>query len=219
MLKRNLTSELMSKFNEALNKIIEYRNLGKNEKALAVIDDTLKEIFRLGMKFFNSLSDDNLLDMIRTDGGINTDKCIMMAKLLEEESYILEAQGNLDDSFYIALKSLNLFLQAYEGNKENCDLQHHFSDIEFLIEKLSEYKLPFLIQHKIIDYYVEVTKYDKSEDAMYEILEESNFDKEAVAKGISLYELLLSKSDGDLEKGNLSREEIEESLSLLKKKL
>ncbi|MDW8799906.1 DUF6483 family protein [Clostridium sp. A1-XYC3] len=219
MLKRNLTSELMSKFNEALNKIMEYKMSGKNEEALIVIDNTLKEIFRLGMKFFNSLSDDNLLDMIKTDGTINTDKCIMMAKLLEEEASILELQGNLDDAFYIELKSLNLFLHAYEGDNENCDLQHHFEDIEIMIEELSEYRLPSSVQNRIIDYYVKTNKYDKAEDTLYEILQENDFSNETIEKGISLYELLLNKDDNTLEEGNLSREEVEESLSILKKRL
>ncbi|MCT8977162.1 DUF6483 family protein [Clostridium sp. CX1] len=219
MLKRNLTSELMSKFNEALNKIMEYKMSGKNEEALIVIDNTLKEIFRLGMKFFNSLSDDNLLDMIKTDGTINTDKCIMMAKLLEEEASILELQGNLDDAFYIELKSLNLFLHAYEGDNENCDLQHHFEDIEIMIEELSEYRLPSSLQNRIIDYYVKTNKYDKAEDTLYEILQENDFSNETIEKGISLYELLLNKDDNTLEEGNLSREEVEESLSILKKRL
>ena len=90
MLKRNLTAELVGKFNEALAKIQEYKNEGENEEALSVIDNTLKELFRLGSKFFNSFSDENLIDMVKTDGTINADKCIMMAKLLEEEAEIFE---------------------------------------------------------------------------------------------------------------------------------
>lgn len=219
MLKRNLTAELVGKFNEALAKIKEYREEGKNEEALIVIDNTLKDLFRLGFKFFNSFSDENLIDMVKTDGTINADKCIMMAKLLEEDAEILEDLGDSDESFYIYLKSLNLFLEAFLNKDEDCDLQGFFSDIDIIIEKICDYKVPVILQNKMIDYYIKTKNYDKAENILYEILEENDFNKNLLEKGISFYEELLNKDDEELENGNLSKEEIIESLSSLKKKL
>lgn len=219
MLKRNLTAELVGKFNEALTKILEYKNEGKNEEALNVIDNTLKELFRLGSKFFNSFSDENLIDMIKTDGTINADKCIMMAKLLEEEADIIEILGDSNEAFYINLKSLNLFLEAYINKDNNCDLYNFFSDIDIVIEKINDYKIPIIIQSKMIDYYTKINKYDEAENILYEILEDQEFSKNVIDKALSFYETLLTKSDDDLDNGNLSREEINESLAALKKKL
>lgn len=219
MLKRDLTAELVGKFNEALDKIKKYREEGKNEEALNAIDNTLKDLFRLGFKFFNSFSDENLIDMVKTDGTINADKCIMMAKLLEEDAEILENLGDSNESFYIYLKSLNLFLEAFLNKDEDCDLQYFFSDIDIIIEKICDYKVPLILENKMIDYYIKIKNYDKAENILYEVLEDNNFDKAVLESGISFYEELLTKSDEDLENGNLSREEIVESLSVLKKKL
>lgn len=219
MLKRNLTSELVTKFNEALAKILEHKSECNYDEALRVLDSTLKDIFRLGMKFFNSLSDENLIEMIKTNGTINTDKCIMMAKLLEEESNILECQGKSNEAFYINLKSLNLFIQSYIGNNGDCDLQHHFSDIDIIIEKTSDYKLSFTLQNRIMDYYGKIKKYDKAEDMLFEILEDNDFNKEVLEKGLAFYKELLNKGDEDLHIGNLSKEEVEDSLNTLRKKL
>lgn len=219
MLKRDLTAELVGKFNEALDKIKKYREEGKNEEALNAIDNTLKDLFRLGFKFFNSFSDENLIDMVKTDGTINADKCIMMAKLLEEDAEILENLGDSNESFYIYLKSLNLFLEAFLNKDEDCDLQYFFSDIDIIIEKICDYKVPLILENKMIDYYIKIKNYDKAENILYEVLEDNNFDKAVLENGISFYEELLTKSDEDLENGNLSREEIVESLSVLKKKL
>lgn len=219
MLKRNLTSELIGKFNEALAKIKDYKREGKNEEALNAIDNTLKDLFRLGIKFFNSFSDENLIDMVKTDGTINADKCIMMAKLLEEESEILETLGNSNEAFYIYLKSLNLFLEAFLSKNEDCDLQCFFSDIDIIIEKVCDYKVPLILQDKIIDYYIKTKNYDRAENILYEILEDNNFNKSVLEKGISFYKELLTKDNEDLKNGNLDREEIIESLSVLKNKL
>jgi hypothetical protein len=219
MLKRNLTSELVKKFDEALEKILIYKKEKKYNEALIVIDDTFKEIFRLSSKFFNSFSDENLVDMIKTDGTINADKCIMMAKLLEEESEIFEAQENTDEGFYIKLKALNLFLEAFINKDSNCELQNYFSDIDPIIENVSEYKLPTSLQNKIMDYYTKTSRYDKAEDALYEILKSKDFSKDAIEKAINFYEMLLSKDNNELEDGDFSKEEAEEALSALKKKL
>ncbi len=219
MLKRNLTSELVAKFKEFMDKILNYRKEGKNKEALNTIDDTFKEIFRLSSKFFNSFSDENLLDMIKTDGTINADKCIMMAKLLEEEALIFEDENNLDEAFYMNLKSLNLFLEAYVNKDNDCDLQDYFSDIQPIIEKVYQYKMPVSIQNKIMDYYVKMNRYDKAEDIFYDVLEHNDFNKNIIEKGIVFYESLLLKDDKTLNESNLPREEINESLSFLKNKL
>lgn len=219
MLKRNLTSELVAKFKEFMDKILKLRKEGKNQEALTVIDNTFKEIFRLSSKFFNSFSDENLLDMIKTDGTINADKCIMMAKLLEEEALIFEDENNLDEAFYMNLKSLNLFLEAYVNKNDNCDLQNYFSDIEPIIEKVCSYKIPISIQNKLMDYYLKTNSYDKAEDMFYDILENNNFDGDIIKKGLDFYESLLLKDDNDLNKNNLPREEINESIKFLKNKL
>lgn len=219
MLKRNFTSELVKKFHEALDNILEYKNSNKYSEALTLIDDTFKEIFRLSSKFFNSFSDENLIDIIKTDGTVNTDKCIMMAKLLEEESDIFKKQGNINDAFYTNLKSLNLFLEAYINKNNSCDLENYFSDIDCILDELSEYKISAVLQNKIIHYYTKKGSYDKAENILYELLENNNFSKASIDLGISFYEELILKEDKDLEKGNLPREEINESLFTLKQKL
>ena len=61
-IKSNLTAALVKKFADALEKIQKYKGEGKNEEALTAIDDAFKEIFRLSSKFFNSFSDENLMD-------------------------------------------------------------------------------------------------------------------------------------------------------------
>ena len=102
--------------------------------------------------------------MIKTDGTLNADKCIMMAKLLEEEGEIYEFQNNSNEAFYLNIKALNLLLEAYINKDNNCDLQSYFSDIDLIISKISDYKLPTSLEYKILDYYVKINTYDKAED-------------------------------------------------------
>ena len=219
MLKRTITAELIKKFNEMLYKILDDMDNENYEGALDLIDAAFKDIFRLSIKFFNSLSLENIMEMVKINGSIVTDKCIMMAKLLEEEGNILENQNKLDDAFYIHQKSLNLFLEAYLNESTTCDLKEYFSDIDPLINKVCEYKLYFTLLSKIADYYAETKRYDKADNVIYEILGENDYDEKHIKFSIEFYENLLLKSDNDLNSGNLPREEIEQSLSSLRNML
>ena len=91
MLKRTITAELIKRFNELLIKILDSKKNKNYKEALDLIDNAFKDMFRLSLKFFNSFSVESLMDMVKVKGTINTEKCIIIAKLLEEEGNILEA--------------------------------------------------------------------------------------------------------------------------------
>ncbi|MCI1944282.1 DUF6483 family protein [Clostridium luticellarii] len=221
MLKRTITAELIKKFNELLIKILDNKKSKNYEEALNLIDAAFKDMFRLSLKFFNSLSVENLMDMVKDKGTINTDKCIIMAKLLEEEGTILEIQNELDYSFYINQKSLHLFLNAYlnSGREDDCELSSYFTDIDSIIGKVCQYKLSYELQNQIIAYHIKSCRYDKAENIVYELLEESNYSTDMINYSIKFYNNLLLKSNSELSAGNLPREEILDSLSSLKANL
>lgn len=216
MLKRNIVSELVKKFTEALKKIEKLKTCKKYGEALDSIDSVLKDVFRLSVKFFNSLSDENILDMVNTNDILDTDRCIIIAKLLKEEADIFEAQGRLNESFSIYLKSLYLYIKAFK-NQNDAELLTYLSDIDLILEKVVEFKLPNNQLNEIIDYYTEIACYDKAENFLYELLDENNYSPETIEKGIYFYNELLKKDPEDLEKGNLPFEEVKSGLEHLKK--
>ncbi|MHC6180655.1 DUF6483 family protein [Clostridium sp. JNZ X4-2] len=219
MLKRTITAELIKKFNELLIKILDGKKNKNYREALDLIDTAFKDMFRLSLKFFNSLSVNSLMEMVKINGTINTDKCIIMAKLLEEEGNILESQNKLNDSFYIHQKSLHLFLNAYLSERVDCELEVHFSDIDSIISKICQYKLSYELENQIVAYYTKSCKYDKAEDIIYELLQENAYSSQSIKYSIEFYNNLLLKSDSELCAGNLPREEIIDSLSSLKTSL
>jgi len=196
MLKINVNSELIRKFSEVIQGILSMIEKGEYEKALELIDGAFKDFFRLGSKFFNSLSEENLLELARTNSIMDVDKCIIMAKLLMEEARVFEKLHDKNGSFYLYAKSLYLYVEAYEYAEEETDLDTYFSDIETLIIKVSDYK----------------GAYDKADNILYDLLEETGFSEESKGYAAEIYKALLSREDAELVKGNLTREEVMESL-------
>lgn len=218
MLKINVNSELIRKFSEIIKRILKKIEAGEYEKALTDIDGAFKDFFRLGSKFFNALTEENLLDMVKTNNIMDIDKCIIMSKLLLEEGKALEKLYQDNESFFIYQKSLYLYIEAYINVEEEVELKEYFQDINILLSKVSEYKLSLKLHKQIINYYMKVKEYDIAENLIYEILEEEDYSSEALAYALDCYKALLAKEDQELIKGNLPREEILESSDSIQKK-
>jgi tetratricopeptide (TPR) repeat protein len=212
MLKINVNSELIRKFSEVIRGILSMIEKGEYEKALELIDGAFKDFFRLGSKFFNSLSEDNLLELARTNTIMDVDKCIIMAKLLMEEARVFEKLHGKSESFYLYAKSLYLYVEAYEYVEEETELDKYFSDIGTLIIKVSDYKLDADLQKQLVRYNMKKGAYDKADNILYDLLEDTGSTEESKAYAAEIYKALLSREDAELVKGNLTREEVTESL-------
>lgn len=213
MLKINMNSELIKRFYKIIKEINDNINAENYKSALESVEEAFKEFFRLDSKFFNSLSEENLLDMIKTNNIMDLYKCIIMSKLLMEEGVIYEKLQAENESFYLYQKSLYLYIEALLNLDEDEEIDKYKRDVTILIDKLSEYKLICKLQKQIVSYYLKEGEYANAENLVYELLE---YDQEVHKEyAISFYKGLLSKKDDDLNKGRLPREEIIESLGSL----
>ncbi|MBP2032513.1 ribosomal protein L9 [Clostridium algifaecis] len=219
MLKRSITNELAQNFINYLNELDKEKNNKNYNEALNLIDTAFKDIFKLDGKFFSSFSTKNLIDMASTKGGISIDKCVMMAKLLEEEAIILEAQNKLDEAFYINQKSLDIFLYAYMDENSTCTLDKYFDDIQPIIDNVYEYKLPVSLETKIRDYYVISNKYSNADNVVYDILEQNDYNENLIKDSLDFYNKILLKENSILESGGITKSEIKESINELKSRL
>jgi len=219
MLKINVNSELIRKFSEIIKRILKKIEAGEYEKALTDIDGAFKDFFRLGSKFFNALTEENLLDMVKTNNIIDVDKCIIISKLLLEEGRALEKLYKDNESFFIYQKSLYLYIEAYIHVEEEVELEEYFQDIEILLSTISDYKLTIKLQKQIVKYYFKDGKYDIAENLLYEILEEEDYTQDSLVYVLKFYNDLLTKDDQELIKANLPREEVLDSKNAIEKKL
>lgn len=211
MLKSGYTKKLIEQFEAALREISDLKIENKPEEALEVIQNAFSSMFRLNSMFFDSVPIENLLDIIKVNGVIERDKAIIISRLLEEEAEIYEKMDKLNEGFYIYVKSLNLFLEAFLCDRE-AELTSYLADIDIIFDKVSDYKLPSGVLIDLIKYFEQRGLYDSGEDMVYELLDNTHNSSEAMETGINFYRNLQNKSDEELENGNLPREEVEDAL-------
>lgn len=220
MLKRNLVNELIKQFSLSLDEIDKFMNMKLYDNAFIVIDNCFKSVFRLSAKFFNSLSDENILDLIRVNNILDVERCIMAAKLLSEEAAIYSKNGDEDEEFYLRCKSLYLYLTASEHWNDSSELGIYLDEIDDIYTHVKEFKLPNKIQSNMILYYEDKCCFDKAEDIIYEMINYSNNDNNdyVINLGIEFYERLLKMDDITLENGNLPKNEVLDGLHNLKQR-
>ncbi len=216
MINKDYILRMAEKFGRALAIILRLREYNKHEEALIYADDLLLQMTGLTSGFINSVSEDMLIQAISPLGMLNVDKCLWIAVLLKSEGEIYEELGNSNESYYRYLKSLNLYLLALFSEPTLEDMQ---ADIDELLNKLADYELPIGTKEKLFRYFEHIGAYDKAENTLFEIIEPNTANVGFVGLGAAFYRRLLLKSDAELQKGNLSREEVEEGLTQLNNRL
>jgi hypothetical protein len=98
---------------------------------------------------------------------------------------------------------------------EESDLDKYFADIDPLIAKVDIYRLDHDLKKTLIRYFIKKGAYDKADNALYNLMEDKGFTEDPKEYGSEIYKALLLRTDAELERGNMTRGEILESLEAL----
>ena len=95
--------------------------------------------------------------------------------------------------------------------------------INRLLKSLKDQFMSIKLQLNLLTFYEICGEYGKTEDILYELIDNKYLDLEQftsiVKLGIKFYERLLTKEDDDLLEGNLPRDEVIEGMALLKERI
>jgi hypothetical protein len=139
-----------------------------------------------------------------------------VAELLYEAGEVGSLKGDEETAFHCRARSLGLLLEVSgrESLDRIPDSQRYLCKIEALTDALSTHGQIFDIQKRLVGHYERQGEFANAEDVLFELIDAGH--DEIIAPGIELYRRLLTKSDEELEKGKLPREEVEDGLSQLK---
>jgi hypothetical protein len=209
MINRDYILRIAEQLGRELSILIGLRKRDKREEELIAIDNFLLKYIGMTSRFINSLSDEMLLQTLSPLGKLNIESALWIGGLLNEEGDIYADLHKTTESFYRYCKALYLLLEAF--------YQEHIPDetffqttIQELIQKLSEYEMPLHIQCKLFRYYEQTGRYASAENMLFDYLERSP-NSEMFVNGVEFYQRLALKSEADLQAGELSHEEVEES--------
>ncbi|MDQ0115732.1 DUF6483 family protein [Paenibacillus harenae] len=208
MFQRDYFMRMIEQMTEAVGQILQLRRERKQEEALLVLDELLDKKFRLSSKLIRSLSDEDLLRMMTTNGILESDQLGAIAILIRQEAELHGELGREDESFMLSIKALRLFLRLSLADAETVIVNPNEQVVE-LLEELRPYELPVHTKRLLAAWHEAEGRYDQVENVMHELLDDSAL---SAADAADMYRRLLLLDDERLEAGGLPRHEIEQGL-------
>jgi hypothetical protein len=176
------------------------------------IGDGIGRFVGLNASLVHAISEDDLIQLLSTRGGVDLDRWWALAELLREEGLALEEQGDTAGAERAFAKSLRLYLEVLH-EAEEVPSYLNVTDLEAVITRMLDRDLSRSTRLALIEYLVDTGRYDQAENVALWALDGP--DARALDDARAFYESLRAKSDAELEAGGLSREDIALGLDAL----
>jgi hypothetical protein len=208
MFRKDYILRMVEEMTQMISKVFDLKKERKYTEALWEIDELLSKEFPLNSRLLNSLPTEEITEMFRFGGTVESDKLQGAAYLLNEEGKIFRDSGQTDEGLTRFMKSLHLYLVAntHGANKELIKLT---DQVDILLNQLKDYRLPLKTETLLFHYQEVNGQYAEAENALFRLLERDGIDP---TEGIAFYNRLLGKDDERLEQGRLPRVEVMEGL-------
>lgn len=204
MFRRDYIVRMIEDMSAMIAKVLTLKQEKKTTEALWEVDELLNRHFRLNSRLLNSLSVEDIIDMFRLGGVLESDKLQGVARMLKEEASIYSEAGNKEAALFRAIRALHLFLYAdlYGADREMLQMKR---EIDELMKDTEGYRLPVKTERLLLPYMESLGRYSKAEDSLYRLWEQG---VDVAAEGKELYSRLLLHTPVALELGGLPLAEV-----------
>lgn len=206
MFRNDYILRMVEEMTQMISKVFDLKKERKHTEALWEIDELLSKDFPLNSRLLNSLPTEEITDMFRFGGTVESDKLQGASYLLNEEGKIYMELGQINEGLTRFMKSLHLYLVAevHGANKELIQLP---DQIDNLLNQIKDYRLPLKTELLLFHYLEKNGRYAEAENGLFRLLERNGLE---LAEGTSFYERLKGEEDERLVNGGLPRAEVME---------
>jgi len=200
---------MIQEFAQVLARISALARSGNLEEARESLQCSLKDWFDLDSDSVHETSDSELRIKLMSDGptSLAHAKCVMLAGLIRETGLNLMARNQNEKGIVCQIKALDLLLR-FPADDPGSELPQYDFLIEELRIALKNFPLPSGTLAVLMEHHERHGQFSRAEDCLFELLEAVE-EKQAVHQlGEAFYKRLSGKTDGELEAGMLSRQEV-----------
>jgi tetratricopeptide (TPR) repeat protein len=196
----------------ALQMIIGLKAAGQYGQALQAIDQALEQLLGLKADLIKRLSDEAILSSLLQAESLDTERLQILADLFKEEGDIYASLGRANESYSSHLRALNFYIEASTASGSE-GLPEPDAKLEDLYYQLSKYHLPPPTLYGLFTYFEKTGSYSKAASILSQMQDDPALRKEVQQEYLYFYQRLKGKSDAELQKGGITRSEVEERLA------
>ena len=176
------------------------------------IGDGIERFAGLNSSLVHAISEDDLIQLLSTRGGVDLDRWWALATLMREEGLALDEQGDSAGAERAFTKSLRLYLEVLVDAEDVPDYLN-VTEFEEVIERMIDRDLSRSTRLALLSYLVDTARLDRAENVVQWSLDGP--DPAATGDAIEFYQELARLSDVELEAGGLSRAEVDDAMAVL----
>ena len=221
MFQRDYILRLVEQLAKTLGALVVLKKAKRFDEAELTVSEAARNLVGLDVPTLHALPLDQIVTLFSPGGSLDAGKCLVVAEILEEDADVKTLKGDEAGAYRSRIRALGLLLEVSgrEGLDRMPEPARYRAKIERLTRALSENAPVPAIQKRLVLHHEREGAFSRAEDVLFELVDIAGAGHdEAVASGIALYERLLTKSDEELERGGLPRDEVEEGLSELRRR-
>ena len=193
----------------ALLQAIGLRKAGEYNQALQTIDQALEQLTGLRADLLLRLDDHAFLDSLSIQGELDQERAIMVADLCNEQSEIYLAQNHPEIACLSRVRALTLYLEATPEVQIDPALQEK---IDHTALAAQDCHAPFETRFALYSYYENIGNYVKAGQVIKDLSDDRLYHAEMRQEYAEFYQRLLEKSEIELERGGVTRSQVEHAL-------
>jgi hypothetical protein len=201
---------MIQQFGGFIATVLNMHKNGKTDEALEQLSDAYGKFSGLSPTLVHALSEEDLVQLLHSRGGIDPQRCWALAELLREEALIYDDLGKTSESTPRFIKSLRLYLEVIEEIDDLPKLLN-VTGIEQIIDRIDEFNLPRVTRERTIEYLERSGRLDIAENIVSWSLEWPDPDGTRLEDAEAFYQRLLKRPDADLIAAGMTRDEVIES--------
>ena len=214
MVQQDYILRMIQQYVAAIHRIAGLRTAGDEVQAEVAVRDAYGRFVGLNPSLVHVLSEDDLVELLKARGALDPHRVLALAALLREEGDLHDGRGEPAEAIPRYLKALRLTLEVLPDLEDGPPPSGLIS-VDGLLARLGDVDLPRPSAELLATHFEAGGRFARAEDARHALLQADPTDDRARDDLRAFYRRLLARPDAELASGGLTREEIEESVSLL----
>jgi hypothetical protein len=206
MYQKDYILRMIEQLSVVLARILFNKELKNYDQAQLELDNAFKGLLKFDPDVIISLSEKELMELVRSTEGVPAEKYIVMAELIRENAELLELRRTFEFTVTdLYMKSFSFYMEFIDAAGE-IDTSQYIQTLLKIEKKLTQFEWPDWFKLRLFRYYEMIGIYAKAEDMLFDILKTNPGEAEQL--GRDFYDRLLRKSIQELEAGNLPYDEV-----------